>query len=129
MAKVLIVEDDPTLQSAYKTTLELEGYETSVASDGREGVELARAQLPDVILLDMLMPHFDGLQFLQMRQNDEKLKAARVIVFSNLNSPDDIDEALSLGVAKYVTKSSFTPKEMIAAINEVMGGSEPSSNS
>lgn len=120
MAKVLIVEDDPTLQSAYKTTLEMEGYDTDVAGDGEEAWELARAGRPDVILLDMMMPRVSGLQFLRRRQGEESIKGSRVIVFSNLNSPDDVDEALALGAAKYVTKSNFTPKEMIEAINEVL---------
>ncbi len=120
MPKVLIVEDDPTLQSAYKTTLELEGYKTQVAGDGEEAWRLAEADKPDIILLDMMMPRVNGLQFLLRRQGDESLRKTRVIVFSNLGSPDDIDEALSLGASKYVTKSNFTPKEMIEAINEVL---------
>lgn len=124
MTQILIIEDDPTLQNAYQTTLGLEGFATKVVADGEEGWKQAIAMGPDIILLDMLMPKLGGLDFLKRYQKEPKLKDTKVIVFSNLNSPDDVDEALSLGAAKYMTKSNFTPKEMVAAIHAVLGSSD-----
>lgn len=122
MAKVLIVEDDEILQSAYDTVLTMEGYQSFTASDGVEGLKLAKEQSPDVILLDMLMPNLNGLEFLEAYE-PKKHPNTKIIVFSNMSVPSDVRDAKKLGAYKYLTKSSFTPKEMVVIIEEALNGS------
>ena len=126
-ANVLIVEDDAILRSAYETVLTMEGYQTDVASDGMEALECAANNEPDVILLDMLMPNLNGLEFLQKYQAPDKHPNTKIIVFSNMSVPSDVKDAMKLGATKYLTKSSFTPKEMEAIVSEVLNGEEDDS--
>lgn len=121
MPKILIVEDDSILQSAYDTVLTMEGYETRTAPDGIEGLRLAQEDEPDVILLDMLMPNLNGLEFLRAYDAKNKHPHCKIIVFSNMSVPSDVKDAMQLGATKYLTKSSFTPKEMVSIIKEVIG--------
>ncbi|HSX41636.1 MAG TPA: response regulator [Candidatus Saccharimonadales bacterium] len=120
MPKVLIIEDDAILQSAYDTVLTMEGYETKTAPDGIEGLRLAQQENPDVILLDMLMPNLNGLEFLKAFDAKNKHPKTKIIVFSNMSVPSDVKDAMQLGASKYLTKSSFTPKEMVGIIKEAM---------
>jgi len=119
---VLIVEDDAVLRSAYETVLTLEGYATRTAGDGQEALKFAEAKEFDVILLDMLMPTMNGLEFLQAYQALTKHPQTKIIVFSNMSVPSDVKQTMRLGATKYLTKSSFTPKEMASIIKEVLSG-------
>ncbi len=117
---VLIVEDDPMLRGAYETVLSMDGYDTAVASDGQEALDIARKMEPDVILLDMLMPTMNGLEFLEHFQVKKEHPKTKIIVFSNMSVPSDVQNALRYGAVKYLTKSSFTPREIEDIIKEVL---------
>jgi DNA-binding NarL/FixJ family response regulator len=119
MSKVLIVEDDPILRSAYVTVLTMEGFEVRDAPDGLEGIRLAKEIEPDIILLDMLMPNLGGVEFLRAYKLKEEHPNVKVIVFSNISVPEQMAEVMALGATRYLTKSQFTPKEMVAAIREI----------
>jgi CheY-like chemotaxis protein len=118
--KILIVEDDLTIQAAYKLVLEAEGFDVLVANDGVAAMEQINSVEPDVILLDMLMPNMDGLQFLEAYDLKGKHPNVKVISFSNMSVPESKAKALELGVSRYLTKSSFTPKHMVEQIREVL---------
>ncbi len=117
---VLIIEDDPMLRDAYETVLTIDGYATSVAAEGQEGLDLARKIKPDVILLDMLMPTMNGLEFLENFKAKTEHPKTKIIVFSNMSVPSDVRDALTYGATKYLTKSSFTPREIEDIIKEVL---------
>lgn len=121
MVKVLIIEDDDILQSAYNTVLTIEGFETYTANDGVEGLKIAREHSPEVILLDMLVPNLDGLEFLKKYDQKRKHSNTKIIVFSNMTVPSEVKAAMNLGAYKYLTKSSYTPKEVIGIIKEALG--------
>ncbi len=118
MAKILIVEDDVIIQSAYRMVLGLEGHDVRAAPDGVEGLRLAEEFEPDLVLLDMLMPNMNGLEFLRAYNLKLAHPDVKVIVFSNIAVPDDIEGALELGASRYLTKSEFTPKQMVAIIKQ-----------
>lgn len=120
--KVLIVEDDAVLRDAYCTVLQAEGYEVWTAADGLDALTQARKIEMDVILLDMLMPNLNGVEFLREYKAPEEHPQTRIIVFSNMSVPSDVSYALKLGATKYLTKSSFTPKEMEGIVREVLAG-------
>lgn len=119
---VLIIEDDTVLRDAYATALTLDGYHTTTARDGEEGLERAEKDKPDLILLDMLMPKLNGLEFLRRFDAPAKHPKTKIIVFSNMSVPSDVKDAMALGATKYLTKSSFTPKEIESIIQEVLAG-------
>lgn len=127
MSQVLIIEDDAILQNAYNTVLTMEGFDVETAPDGLEGLKLAQAKKPDIILLDMLMPNMNGQQFLKLFE-PLKHPETKVIVFSNIVSPEDVKHAMGMGVVKYLTKSTFTPKEMVSTIKEVLSKSNGTSS-
>jgi CheY-like chemotaxis protein len=117
---VLIVEDDAMLRSAYETVLTMDGYDTSTASDGQEALVIGRKLDPDVILLDMLMPNMNGLEFLEQFNVKSEHPKTKIIVFSNMSVPSDVKDAMRLGATKYITKSSFTPREIEDIIKEII---------
>lgn len=117
MANVLVIEDNKTLNHAYKLILQKEGFNVRVAYNGKEGLELVKLSEPSLILLDMLMPVVNGIEFLQ------KFKPAdhpdtTIIILSNLNEDSEVQKALKLGAHKYVLKASTSPQELIAHVRE-----------
>lgn len=121
MALILVVEDDPTLQDAYKLLLVKEGYKVRTAGDGEEGLKLAEELKPDLILLDILMPNSSGIELLQ-KFDLKKHPETKVIVTSNMQSPNLISQAMELGASKYMTKATFSPKEVAAIVRETLSG-------
>jgi DNA-binding response OmpR family regulator len=119
MPRILVVEDYENLQLIYKTALTAAGYTVDVASDGLDALKIADEREPDLILLDLLLPHMGGLEFLREFDLTKHTKTG-VIVFSNLYSPNLLEEAKGLGVTHYLTKSDFTPEEMVAMVGKVL---------
>ena len=120
MKRVLVIEDDETLRFVYVAKLEMEGFKVDSSPNGEEGLVKAEANPPDVILLDMLMPKMNGLDFLRAFSPAKHPNTA-IIVFSNASIPDTVSEAMRLGARRYLTKSSFTPAEMVRTVRELAG--------
>lgn len=122
MAKILIVEDDPILQKMYASKLQKEGYETFIASDGQEGFDQAKKEMPDFILLDLMMPKIDGAAALRLLKDDEETKGIPVAILSVI--PEDTQNAedkitLSNAVA-YWRKDQNNPSEIALKIKEYL---------
>ncbi len=111
--KILLIEDDSFLLSMYAAKFELEEFKTIVANDGEKGLELAIKELPDVILLDIMLPKMDGFEVLRKIKNNEKLRDSIVILLTNLSQKDDIDKGLSMNAEDYLIKAHFTPSEVV----------------
>ena len=123
MAHVLIVEDEQALASAYTAILQKNGFIVRAASNGEEALEAVTAQVPDVILLDMLMPKMNGIEFLRSVQdvlNSASKKAPAVVIFSNMDTQSDIDEAYKLGAKRYILKSWASPQDLVRVVNEAL---------
>jgi DNA-binding response OmpR family regulator len=118
--KILIVEDDKFLRQAYQNILNKESFDVKLASNGREGVDVAKVWKPDLVLLDLLMPEMDGIGFLKAFGAKEHPET-KIIVFSNLSLPEKVNEAIELGAVNFKTKAMFTPREMIALIRDTLG--------
>jgi len=117
MAKVLVIEDNKTLNQAYKLILQREGHDVRVAFNGQEGLELVKLETPSLILLDMLMPVMNGVAFLEEFKPHDHPETT-VIILSNLNEDTEVQHALKLGAKKYILKASTSPQELIAHVTD-----------
>jgi CheY-like chemotaxis protein len=117
---ILIVEDEPTLASAYRTLLEGAGYQVESAYNGQDALEKSEDFEPDLILLDLRMPVMDGVGFLTEYNLPEKHPNVKVIVFSNYDMQKEIDEAYRLGADRYVLKAWASPREILQLVENTL---------
>ena len=120
MKKILIIEDEKILAEMYREKLEMEGFKVALASDVKEGIEIAKKEKPDLILLDILLPVENGISFLKKQKNDQEISKIPVIAFSNYDNPETKKEAKELGVKEYLIKTNYTPTEIIEKIKSYL---------
>jgi two-component system, OmpR family, alkaline phosphatase synthesis response regulator PhoP len=120
MAKILVVEDDPILQKTLSEVLEREGFEVFSAGDGELAIRLAKEKLPDLILLDIIVPKKSGFEVLEAVKEDEKTKEAKVIMLTNLEGSADISRALDLGASSYVVKADSELDYIVAMVRNLL---------
>ncbi len=118
--KILIIEDEEVLAKVIQEKLEKTGDNVAVAADGEATVTIARKFVPDIVVLDLLLPKQSGFEVLRILKKDEKLKMIPVIVVSNLGEESDIKRALSLGATDYYVKSEHPLNEIIEKIKSVL---------
>jgi CheY-like chemotaxis protein len=118
--RVLMIEDHPDIADLYQLKLQLEGYRVAVASDGVSGLELARSLQPDVTLLDVHLPQLDGLKLLSELRDDEKTRDLLVVVFSEDDSPQLVEEAKRLSAAAYLVKAHLLPSRLSQTVGDVL---------
>lgn len=119
--KILIIEDEKILSGLLDKKLQEVGYETSLAYDGEEGLEKMKAEKPDLVLLDIIMPKKGGFELLEERQKDDIIKNIPVVIISNSGQPVEISRAMDLGVNDYLIKTQFDPNEVIEKVNKQLG--------
>lgn len=112
MRRLLIVEDDDILNDVYKMILSTEPYDIDVAFSGQEALNHINKQSYDLILLDLMMPEMDGVEFLQQFQPDLHPET-KIIITSNLSAGDMVTQAMQLGAHKSVVKADLSPKQLI----------------
>jgi len=119
--KALIVEDDVDLQFLYKLKLELEGFEVKLAGNGVEGLKIISQWMPDIVLLDLMMPVMSGAEMLAHLRAERWGSDVRVIVLTNI-SKDEAPPALRfLHVDRYVVKAHHTPAQIVQMVRETLG--------
>lgn len=119
MARILIIEDYETLQNIYYAVLKQEGHTVEVVGDGITALKAAENGKYDLILLDLLLPHMSGMEFLRAF-NPKDHPQTKVVICSNFTSPKYIEEADELGVSKHLTKSNVSPREIAAVIAQTL---------
>jgi len=119
--RVLVVEDDRFLRRACETSLRQRGLTVLAARDGEEALRLARAEAPDLILLDLLMPKLTGLEVLQALRGAEATRSIRVLILSNSSSPQDVEAIAALGVAGYWVKANLSLQELGDRVTGLLG--------
>lgn len=120
MKKLLIIEDDSFLQGLEAGKLEREGYEVITASNGKEALGRINEPGIDMVLLDLVLPDFDGFEILKKIKSDEHLKNIPVVVFSNLSEDKDIKKSQDLGALNFMVKSNFTLDELVKYVGKVL---------
>lgn len=118
--RILVVEDEISLSDAYHMLLKQAKYDVKVAHDGKEALDLAESHQPDLILLDLRMPVLDGVGFLKQYDIIHKHPDVKVIVFSNYDMQDEIDEAYRLGAERYILKAWASPREILNLVRDVL---------
>jgi CheY-like chemotaxis protein len=120
MPKVLLVEDDPLIIRLYQKTLKFAGYDVQSANNGLEALEQLPAFQPDVILLDIMMPEMNGVQFLNKMNSGSGESKIPVIVLTNIADSDVTLSAVSAGAALILIKSQTEPDDVVTAIKRVL---------
>lgn len=118
--KILFVEDESALQKTFSDFLKQEGYDVVSAMDGAAGLEKARAEKPDLILLDLVLPKMHGFEVLQSLKEDAATKDIPIIVLTNLESMGDVEKALELGATTYLVKASYSLEEVVKKIKKAL---------
>jgi DNA-binding response OmpR family regulator len=117
MAKILIVEDDAHILTGLIDNIEMEGYETLVARDGREALKKYEEHRPDLVILDVMLPQLSGFEICKKLKNKEA--DVPIIILSAMGGEDNKVKGLTLGADDYVTKP-FSPRELLMRIKAVL---------
>lgn len=120
MKKILIIEDEVPLREVYATLFMLEKYQVAEASNGREGLAELKKTVPDVVIVDVLMPVMGGLEFLEKARLKSQHPSLKVLVLSNLSDPSTLTRIDQLGATKYMLKASLSPAELVQTVNELV---------
>ncbi len=121
MKTILLVDDDKQLATVFQAALTAVGYTVRVANDGTSGLNAARQQKFDLVLLDEMMPDMNGNEVLKALKEDEATKAMPVAMLTNFGSNDLIKDALDSGAADYILKYQVSPTDLPAKIKGIIG--------
>lgn len=120
MKKILLIEDDQVLASIYMTKFKQMNYDCTLAIDGEDGLAVARSLLPDIILLDIILPKKDGFGVLKELKNSSATKKIPVILLTNLGQESDIAKGSELGAESYMLKANTTPTQVIEGVENIL---------
>lgn len=124
---IIVIEDEHDIRELIAYNLESEGYKVLKAPAGVEGIELARAKTPDLVLLDIMLPDIDGLEVCRKLKREESTKDIPVIMLTAKSEDSDVISGLELGAEDYITKP-FSPRVLIARIRAVLRRSSDEEN-
>ena len=119
-AKILIVEDSPSMRSLVRETLERDGYEVTESADGRHALGLLEGMVPDLIITDIHMPHLDGLALLREVRRLPSLRFTPVLILTSEAGPDLKESGRAAGATGWLVKP-FDPDQLRRVIAQVLG--------
>lgn len=117
--RVLIIEDEHLLRQAFEYLLKSEGFNVRSARDGKAGQVVLKKFKPDIILLDMLMPVMNGMDFLENAHVEQMVPDCKVIILSNLSDTVQIRDVKKYNVVKILLKANLAPKELVAEVRKI----------
>jgi len=123
MAKVLVVDDDDDIRFLIAYKLTSAGYDVTLASDGTRGLDAARREHPDLILLDWMMPEMSGVEVCTALKAEPANQDTPVILITARSQPADIERGFAAGATDYVLKP-FLPSELLARVTAILYGPE-----
>jgi CheY-like chemotaxis protein len=121
LGKVLVVDDDEVIRQLIAVNLNLEGFEVVTATDGQDCLDRVLDVMPDVITLDVMMPHLDGWTTAQRLRTDEATRHIKVVLITARAQDDDKLRGKGIGVDAYLTKP-FDPAELIQVVRDLAAG-------
>lgn len=119
MAKILVVDDDPLVTGLVKINLELEGFEVEEAWGGEEALQVIEERVPDLVLLDVMMPELDGWDLLRMLRSNPTTRELPVVLLTAKVQEGDVAKGWQMGADGYITKP-FNPLEMVDRLKTVL---------
>lgn len=119
--KILIVDDEPNIVLSLDYLVRKKGYRPFIARNGSEALSIANAEIPDLILLDIMMPDIDGYEVCQTLKNDPRFSATKIIFLSAKSKKEDIEKGLQMGADKYFTKP-FSTKQLLQEMVDLLQG-------
>ena len=121
--KILLVDDSPTAILWQRLILEADQYEIVVATDGEEGVRLAKAEQPDLVLLDVMMPRMDGFEALREIRADDALRATPILMVTTRSEMANVMQGYESGCNEYITKP-VDRTELLMKVRSYLRGGE-----
>ena len=118
--RILVAEDDRFLRKAAEMALKRQGYTVLTAANGEEALRTARSVLPDLILLDLIMPKLNGFDVLQALKKDAPTAHIPVIILSNLGQDRDVQQALDAGASAYLIKTDLSLQGLVQRVEEAL---------
>jgi len=119
LKKVLVVDDDPYILMSLEFLMKKNGYDVMVARNGTEALDIVGKQMPDIVLLDIMMPDVDGYEICRYIKKTAKLKHTKIVFMSAKSKEADIQKGYDLGAALYITKP-FSTRELVKQIKELL---------
>ncbi len=124
MQKILLVEDDPFLIDIYTTKMKEFGFTVDIATTGQDCLKKLKEENFDLLVLDIVMPHFDGWEILEKIKNEREREGnfqnLKIVVLSNLGQKEEVEKGLKLGGNKYLIKAHYTPSEVMEEIKNLL---------
>lgn len=118
--RILIVDDEPNIVVSLEFLMRREGYEVSVARDGEEGLASIRDELPDLVLLDVMMPKLNGYDVCQQVRSDPAFAGIRIVLLTASSARSaDVDKGLALGADAYIPKP-FGTRDLVIQVNSLL---------
>ena len=121
MTKIVIIEDDPVINQMYRMKFESDGFDVRMASDGERGVAVVKEFQPDIILLDLQMPHMNGAEALEIIRKEPWGEDIPVLVLTNLGEEEAPDSLKNLSISSYIVKADLTPKQVVGRVKDTLG--------
>jgi two-component system phosphate regulon response regulator PhoB len=125
LANVLLIEDEKSIITLIKYNLEKEGFKVFCAETGEDALKIIKEKIPDLVILDWMLPDLSGVEVCRQIKKDKKLKNIPVLILTAKGEPDDKIKGLEVGADDYVTKP-FNNKELLLRIKSLIKRSKPS---
>ena len=119
MSRVLVIDDETVVGTILRYAFDVDGHETVVAGDGTSGIEMARTEHPDIIVLDLMMPDVTGYEVLEILRDDEQTKELPIVVLTAVTMQRERDRCLSKGADAVLIKP-FDPREVARAVGALL---------
>mgnify|MGYP003385698459 CR=1 FL=1 len=118
--KILIADDEPNIVISLEYLMKREGYAVVVARDGQEALDMLAREKPDLVLLDVMMPHKSGFEVCQAVRASETLRSTKILMLTAKGRDTDVAKGLALGADAYMTKP-FSTRELVQKVAEMLG--------
>lgn len=118
--KVLIVDDDENLSAIFESALQKDGFQTVFALNGKTGIDKARSEKPDLILLDQVMPDISGNEVLKTLKADSQTQNIPILMLSNFSQQELIKEAIDNGAMDYILKYQVEPADLVNKVKQAL---------
>ncbi len=118
MPKIAIVEDDAAISQMYRIKFEAEGYTVETAENGKLGLALIEEMMPDIVLLDLMMPEMNGDEMLEKLRATDWGSSIKVIVLTNMGESEVPARIKDLGVKAFILKANMTPRQVAELVKE-----------